>query len=314
MTFYTRLHPNTLNTRSILILAIALLFLSGCASTPVNDQEITAEEINIDPYEDFNRSMHGFNDSVDDYVMGPITNAYKFVTPDLFQIGVSNFFTNLGNVTVVLNDVLQGKAQQGAEDTGRFLINSTIGVFGLFDVASELGLEQNQEDFGQTLAVWGVPTGAYLVMPFLGPTTFRGLPATAVDLATNPVTYVGLPAVQAAALVNTRASADGALKFIDDVALDPYIYTREAYLQWRNHLATDGDPDAEADPFADFEDELFEDEDLYEVEVKLDQNVDNNEQDVTQLQDNTELAEDFLELKPAEIVENTDSIDIETIE
>ena len=309
MTFYTRLSPNIFNTRSFLILALALCLLSGCASKPVNDQELATEEIEIDPYEDFNRSIYGFNDSVDDYVTGPITNAYTFVTPDLVQTGVSNFFSNLGNISVVLNDVLQGKAHQGAEDTGRFLINSTIGVFGFFDVASEIGLEQNQEDFGQTLAVWGVPTGAYLVMPFLGPTTFRGLPGTAVDIATNPVTYIGLPAIQAVSLVNTRANADGALKFIDGAALDPYIYTREAYLQWRNHLATDGDPDAAADPFADYEDELFDDEDLYDVGVELNQDVDNNEQDVVQqYKDNAEVTEDSLDLKPATVIDNADDV------
>lgn len=267
MKFFPPLSLSTNNVRSlaILVLSLAMLLLGGCASTP--ESESMADEVEateIDPYEGFNRKMYAFNDSVDDYVAAPIANAYIAVTPDIIQTGVSNFFTNLSNVSVVLNDVLQGKVKQGAEDTGRFLINSTVGVFGLFDVASRIGLEQNQEDFGQTLAVWGVPTGSYLVMPFLGPTTFRGMPGAAVDIATNPITYVGIPAIHAASLVNTRANAEGAIQFIDDAALDPYIYTREAYLQWRNHLATDGDPDAVEDPLEGYEDELFEDDELYE--------------------------------------------------
>jgi len=159
------------------------------------------------------------------------------------QTGVFNFFNNLKNVNVVINDVLQAKFSQSAEDTGRFAINSTVGLAGLFDVAKHVGLEQNEEDFDQTLAVWGVPQGSYLVLPLLGPSTSRGIPGAIFDTAANPASYIGMP-VQLVSMLNTRASAEGALKFIDEAALDPYVFTRESFLQWRNNLATDGKAEA----------------------------------------------------------------------
>lgn len=162
------------------------------------------------------------------------------------QTGVFNFFNNLKNVNVVINDVLQAKFSQSAEDTGRLAINSTAGLGGLFDVAKHVGLEQNEEDFDQTLAVWGVPQGSYLVLPLLGPSTARGIPGAVFDTAANPASYVGLP-VQLLSMLNARASAEGALKFIDEAALDPYVFTRESFLQWRNNLATDGKSEASSD-------------------------------------------------------------------
>ena len=169
------------------------------------------------------------------------------------QTGVFNFFNNLKNVNVVINDVLQAKFEQSAEDTGRFAINSTVGLGGLFDVAKRIGLEQNEEDFDQTLAVWGVPQGSYLVLPILGPSTARGIPGAMFDTAANPASYVGMP-VQLVSMLNARASADGALKFVDEAALDPYVFTRESFLQWRNNLATDGKAEASSD-VDDLEDE-----------------------------------------------------------
>lgn len=169
------------------------------------------------------------------------------------QTGVFNFFNNLKNVNVVINDVLQAKFAQSAKDTERFAINSTAGVGGLFDVAKHVGLEQNEEDFDQTLAVWGVPPGSYLVLPILGPSTARGIPGAAFDTAANPATYIGMP-VQLLSMLNARASAEGALKFIDEAALDPYVFTRESFLQWRNNLATDGKSEESLD-VDDIEDE-----------------------------------------------------------
>jgi phospholipid-binding lipoprotein MlaA len=219
----------------------ATITLAGCATTEVSEKPVeqSAVENKVDPYENFNRKMFVFNDGVDNYVAEPISNAYKWITPQFMQTGVNNFFTNLKNVNVVLNDVLQAKFAQSAEDTGRFAINTTVGVGGLFDVAKHVGLEQNEEDFDQTLAVWGVPQGSYLVLPFLGPSTARGIPGAVFDTAANPATYVGMP-VQLVAMLNARANAEGALKFIDEAALDPYVFTRESFLQWRNNLATDG--------------------------------------------------------------------------
>ncbi len=219
----------------------AAIALSGCATTGVVEQPTVANK--ADPYENFNRKMFGFNDRVDNYVAEPISNAYKWITPQFMQTGVFNFFNNLKNVNVVINDVLQAKFSQSAEDTGRFAINSTVGLGGLFDVAKHVGLEQNEEDFDQTLAVWGVPQGSYLVLPLLGPSTSRGIPGAIFDTAANPASYIGMP-VQLVSMLNTRASAEGALKFIDEAALDPYVFTRESFLQWRNNLATDGKAEA----------------------------------------------------------------------
>jgi phospholipid-binding lipoprotein MlaA len=219
-----------------------IIGVSGCATT-TKDSSVS---IQADPYENFNRKVYGFNDNVDDYVAKPIADTYKFITPDFMETGVTNFFNNLKTINVVLNDVLQAKFEQSGRDTGRFLMNSTLGMAGLFDVAKTVGLEQNDEDFEQTLAVWGVPQGSYLVLPLLGPITTRGIPGAVFDTAANPASYVGAP-IQVISLINTRANAEGALKFIDEAALDPYVFTRESFLQWRNHLATDGKTDASSD-------------------------------------------------------------------
>jgi phospholipid-binding lipoprotein MlaA len=233
------------HTFSGLLIGVVIA-LSGCATTGDVEPESQTVANKADPYENFNRKMFGFNDNVDNYVAEPISNAYKWATPQFMQTGVFNFFNNLKNVNVVINDVLQAKFSQSAEDTGRFAINSTVGLAGLFDVAKHVGLEQNEEDFDQTLAVWGVPQGSYLVLPFLGPSTARGIPGAVFDTAANPASYVGMP-VQLVSMLNSRASAEGALKFIDEAALDPYVFTRESFLQWRNNLATDGKAEASTD-------------------------------------------------------------------
>lgn len=223
-------HGKTLKTS--LLMLVGTVLLSGCATT-------SGEFSKIDPYEGANRNIYAFNDTVDDYVAKPISDAYKWVTPQFVQTGIFNFFNNLSNVRVVINDVLQGKFEQSAEDTGRLLINSTIGLGGLIDVAEDVGLKQNDEDFDQTLAVWGVPQGPYLVLPLLGPTTLRGIPSSIVDTAANPSSYVGMP-IQLLSLLNTRANAQGALDVVKEGALDPYAFIREGYLQTREHLASDG--------------------------------------------------------------------------
>lgn len=202
----------------------------------------------VDPYENVNRKIFAFNDGVDDYVSKPIVEVYKTVTPEFVRSGVSNIFNNLQTINVILNDLLQAKFSQSGNDTKRFLMNSTLGMAGVFDVAQTVGLEQNDEDFEQTLAVWGVPQGKYLVIPFMGPITTRGIPGAVFDTAANPVSYMGAPLIsnyigtpiQALSLINKRANAEGSLKFIDEAALDPYIFTRESFLQWRNNLVNDG--------------------------------------------------------------------------
>ncbi|MDD1641717.1 MAG: VacJ family lipoprotein, partial [Methylococcaceae bacterium] len=212
-----------------LLISVAMT-LVGCATTGVMEQQTNVKK--ADPYENINRKVFVFNDTVDDYVAKPISDAYKWITPQFAQTGVYNFFSNLKNINVVINDVLQAKFSQSAYDTGRLALNTTMGLGGFVDVATQVGLERNDEDFDQTLAVWGVPQGSYLVIPFVGPTTLRGIPGAAFDTAANPSSYVGLP-VQLISLLNARANAEGALKFIDEAALDPYVFTRESFLQWR---------------------------------------------------------------------------------
>jgi phospholipid-binding lipoprotein MlaA len=228
------------NTHKILlsVLLTQSLFLSGCATTQEAEKK-TDTIASDDPYESVNRKVFSFNDKVDNYVAKPISDAYKKITPQPLQTGIYNFFNNLKNVNVIINDALQAKLSQSAKDAGRLTINSTLGLGGLFDVAKHVGLEQNEEDFDQTLAVWGIPQGSYLVLPLLGPTTLRGIPGAAFDTAANPSTYVGVP-IQAISLLNTRANAEGSLQFINEAAIDPYVFTRESYLQWRNNLALDG--------------------------------------------------------------------------
>ncbi|MEI6145793.1 MAG: VacJ family lipoprotein [Methylococcales bacterium] len=231
--------------------AILLAFvLGGCATTGSAEHTVNKD----DPYENVNRAMYSFNDKLDDYIAAPISKIYNKVTPQFARTGVFNFFSNLKNINVIVNDALQAKFSQSASDTGRFLINTTLGLAGFVDVATDAGLELNIEDFDQTLAVWGVPNGSYLVLPILGPTTLRGIPGTVFDVAANPSTYLGMP-IQLVSLLNTRATAEGSLKFIDEAALDPYVFTRESFLQWRKNLATDGKSEASLD-FGDDIDEL----------------------------------------------------------
>ncbi|UOA07206.1 VacJ family lipoprotein [Methylobacter sp. S3L5C] len=234
------------------MLIASTIFLSGCATNSVTEQQQVINK--DDPYEHFNRKMYFFNDRVDNYVAKPISDGYKWVTPQFVQTGVYNFFSNLKDINVVVNDVLQAKFAQSAHDTGRLALNTTMGLGGFVDVATPVGLEKNEEDFDQTLAVWGVPKGSFLVIPLLGPTTIRGIPGAIFDTAANPSSYVGMP-VQLISLLNTRANAEGSLKFINEASLDPYVFTREAFLQWRHNLATDGKFEVSLD----FDDELNDD-------------------------------------------------------
>ncbi|MBS3964707.1 MAG: VacJ family lipoprotein [Methylomonas sp.] len=222
----------------VLLIASIISLLPGCASTEIRPDQPSSASVTIDPYEDFNRSMYGFNMGLDKYLLKPVADGYKFITPRFMQTGVSNFFNNLKGINVVINDMLQGKFEQGAADTGRFLTNTTIGIGGFVDVASELGLQSNVEDFGQTLAVWGVNQGPYLVLPIMGPTTLRDGTASLFDRAANPGSYA--PMVGVLEGINDRANADGALNFINEAALDPYVFTRESFLQYRSNLVKDG--------------------------------------------------------------------------
>lgn len=245
--------------RSVLAIALTSV-LASCAVVPPN----SGENPN-DPWETFNRQTHAFNMTMDEYILHPIAQGYADYVPQPVQSGVDNFFSNLGEPGNMLNNFLQGKFKEGAVSIARFLINTTVGIAGLFDVASHMNLEYSPEDFGETLGTWGVGPGPYIVWPLLGPSTARDTASIPVDWATYPPTYyfwgesdktpyaIGLAALDA---VNARAkllSTDGMLQ----TALDPYVAVREAYLQNRENLIWDGNP-----PLKLMEDE-FED-DYYE--------------------------------------------------
>lgn len=231
-------------TSGLLHILVPIMLLGGCATTQPADP--------LDPWEDWNRDVQAFNDTVDDYVMKPVARGYRWITPDFVDQAVTNFFSNIADIRVTLNDFLQGKFAQGAADGARFLVNSTAGLGGLIDVASEIDLAKNKEDFDQTLGVWGMSTGPYLVLPLLGPSSTRGVLGLIVDAAMNPISYTGayfasssvstavaggLGAVNAADL---RADNLETEKVASEAALDRYAFFRGAYFSQRNYLVHDG--------------------------------------------------------------------------
>ena len=216
--------------------------LGGCATTGGNPR---------DPLEGYNRAMFGFNDSVDKAVLKPVARGYKKVVPEVARTGVSNFFSNTGDVWIGINNVLQGKVGPGVSDFGRFAINTTVGIVGLFDVASDAGLEKHNEDFGQTLGRWGVGPGAYVVLPLLGPSDVRDGLSLVVDMYGNPLRYVSnVPTrneLYGVRVVDTRTNLLDASQLMEEAALDPYAFVRSAYLQRRRSLVYDGHPPPEPD-------------------------------------------------------------------
>lgn len=223
-------------------LALMALAVSGCAhnSTP---------NAAYDPFEDTNRKVFGFNQRLDEYVLAPTARVYSKLTPRFVRTGVDNFFNNALYPNVILNGFLQGKPGQGMQDTGRFLVNSTIGILGLFDPATSMGLEAHNEDFGQTLAVWGVNSGPYLELPGLGPHNTRHAIDIPVQSATNVLYYAAESNVAAPLMilyyVNKRALLEKAATIRERAALDPYLFTRSAYIQYREQLIYDGSPPRE---------------------------------------------------------------------
>lgn len=214
-----------------------LMLSAGCAAVP------TVEADPIDPHEEFNRSMYGFNEDLDQAVLKPVATTYTDVLPQPIRTGVSNFYDNLTYLDTTINSFLQGKVLQGTSDLGRFIINTTFGLAGIFDVATYLGLEKHDEDFGQTLAVWGVKTDEYVMYPVLGPSSVRDTGGIVVSMLTNPVFYAAAPvAVPMAILqgVDQRARSEGFVRFRDEAALDPYLFTRDAYVQHREFEIHDG--------------------------------------------------------------------------
>ncbi len=223
--------------RRVLWLALAASLI-GCATTSQNDPR--------DPWEGWNRGVQGFNDKLDDYVMKPVAKGYQYVTPSVVDQGVTNFFSNVDDVAVVANDLLQFKFLQTGQDFGRFMVNSTIGLGGFVDVASHMELPKHNEDLDQTLGAWGIPSGPYLVLPFIGPSTPRGVVGVAGDTLSNPINWVTPTVIPWGSgilrTVDMRADLLSATKIMDEASVDRYEFMRNAYFQQRKYLIHDGNP------------------------------------------------------------------------
>ena len=211
---------------------------------------VLAEE-DIDPFEDMNRVVYDFNETIDDNLLEPVSRAYKEHTPGIIQSGVSNFFGNLRDVSTLANQILQFKPVESVTTLGRVIVNSTIGLFGLFDVASEIDLTKSTEDFGQTLAVWGVGDGPYVMIPLLGPSTVRDGVGLYVDLTSdanmiNEMDDIGFVSASMMNIVDKRVELLPATDLLDQ-SDDPYITMRSSYLQKRQFDIFDGNPPIEED-------------------------------------------------------------------
>ena len=267
--------PSYLNT-IFLILFAALV--AGCATAPKEDSSNSAtksaannKEIRLseedpclqgDPYEKFNRRFYDVTEDIDQGIFEPVADTYIENIPDSVRESVGNFYSNLAYPNVALNALLQGKLKQGVGDSLRFIVNTTVGLGGIFDPASSVGLEKHDEDFGQTLGVWGVDNTSYMYIPILGPSSNRDLIGLPVTIASNMLFYagffVGAPITVPLGLlaaVDKRAQHTEQMRIRDQAALDRYIFTREAYWQYRENLVFDGKPPTEA------YDSLFIDED-----------------------------------------------------
>lgn len=229
-----------------------VLLLSACAALPPGERDPR------DRFERMNRSVYRFNDALDRGIARPVATTYTKITPRPVRSGVSNFFDNLTYPATMANDLLQAKPRQFARDTARFIVNTTIGIGGLFDPATHMGLVANKEDFGQTLGRWGVPAGPYLVLPLFGPSTVRDGFGDLVDQFADPKNYVkddyvryGLWGLR---LVDQRASLLGSEGILDR-SFDPYAFIRNAYLERRSFLIRDGVSDGDEVEIFEFDDE-----------------------------------------------------------
>ena len=194
---------------------------------------------NADPFEQINRVTYNFNKMIDSVAFKPLAKGYKAVTPDIVEAGVSNFFANIGDAGTLVNNLLQFKLEDAAVDFARIAFNTTIGLGGVIDVSSGMGLKKNSEDFGQTLGAWGVPAGPYIVAPFFGPGSFRDTPASFLPL--DALSYVGHVPTRnvglGARLINKRAQF---LRYEALISGDEYIFIRDAYLGTREQAVSDG--------------------------------------------------------------------------
>lgn len=240
----------TARLKSLALATAAAGLLAGCA-TSGNPK---------DPIEGFNRAMFAFNEGLDSAIVKPVATGYEAVLPSPIRTGVTNFFSNIDDLFIGVNNLLQGKVPEAVSDLGRVVINSTIGLLGVLDIATDAGLEKHDEDFGQTFGRWGVGNGAYVVIPVFGPRTVRDTVGLVLDVKADPVANHRPKRTRDIALVlrlvNDRANLLAADKVIEEAALDKYSYTRDAYLQRRRNLIHDGNPPREVDANAALEPEL----------------------------------------------------------
>jgi phospholipid-binding lipoprotein MlaA len=241
-------------TKALTFLTLIALLIGGCATSP----EMTADE--RDPWQGFNRKVYSFNNALDQAFLVPAATSYRAVTPDFAEKGVHNFFSNLGEVGVAFNNTLQFKFLDAASDVGRLVVNSTIGLLGLIDVASRMGLGKNNEDFGQTLGYWGMGPGPYVMLPLLGPSNLRDGPAKVVDVIVHPLYWADIKnsernVLSALRLVNTRAELMVIEEKAKELSRDRYVFIRDAYLDNREFLVNDGQLSVNDDLYDDLEDE-----------------------------------------------------------
>jgi phospholipid-binding lipoprotein MlaA len=239
------------------VAVLALAAAAGCATAPQGVDRHTAGP--KDPYESFNRKVFAFNDTLDTYALKPVATAYTNVVPSPIRTGVHNFFGNFSDAWSAVNQLLQGKPKDAGSMTLRVLTNTTIGIGGLFDPATSLGLERKSEDLGQTLGVWGLEPGPYLVLPLFGSSDIRDAVALPADTYVSPALLVAPKywkevAIDAVGVIDTRAGLLGASQMLDELAFDRYTFVRDAYITRRRSLVYDGDPpdlpdeDSDADP------------------------------------------------------------------
>ncbi|MBI4291388.1 MAG: VacJ family lipoprotein [Betaproteobacteria bacterium] len=220
--------------------------IAGCATTGQSSR---------DPIEPINRAIFGFNEGVDNAIIKPVAEGYRAVVPGLLRTGVTNFFSNVEDVWIAVNNLLQGKVEEGLGDVMRVAINTTFGLLGVIDVASDAGLDKHNEDFGQTLGRWGLGSGPYLVLPFFGPSSLRDGVGWMFDSSVDPVANIGDVGTRNTAYVvrvaDRRANALDATQLLEEAAIDKYTFTRESYLQRRRSQVYDGRPprdESDAEP------------------------------------------------------------------
>lgn len=243
------MNKSALRLLGAVFFAFVLGAVSGCATTSNNPR---------DPLEGFNRAMFSFNDALDGAIIKPVAQGYQSVLPPLIRAGVSNFFSNVDDIWEAVNNALQGKIDEALQDVMRFAVNTVMGLGGVLDIASDMGLQKHNEDFGQTLGKWGIGSGPYLVLPFVGPSSLRDGGGLLVDWRYDPVFRVSNIPVRNTLLalrtIDTRADLLGATDVLEQAALDKYTFVRDAFFQYRRSQIYDGNAPRESGASLDVDD------------------------------------------------------------